>query len=189
MEHFWRSVPGFFTFPDFYAWLAEEVPSDCFIAEVGAYKGQSAACLGVELLNRKKDAQVHLIDRYADPDGTKEHLAARLQSLPLNLRVAIQGDSVDVARPYGDHSLDAVFIDADHTYEAVKADIEAWLPKVKHGGILAGHDFCEFAPMNFGVVRAVQERFKRFEVWPGITDGGDAQMQGRHWPVWCVWVP
>ncbi len=36
--------------------------------------------------------------------------------------------------------LDFVYIDGDHRYEAVKADIQAWLPHVRAGGIIAGHD-------------------------------------------------
>jgi hypothetical protein len=34
-----------------------------------------------------------------------------------------------------------VYIDANHLYEAVTVDIKTWLPKVKIGGILGGHDF------------------------------------------------
>jgi len=52
---------------------------------------------------------------------------------------------------------DIVFIDADHSYEGVKSDIHLWLPKVKSGGILAGHDFnVEMFP---GTVQAVCEAF------------------------------
>lgn len=39
-----------------------------------------------------------------------------------------------------DESLDFVFIDADHTYDAAMADIKAWTPKVRDGGMIAGHD-------------------------------------------------
>ena len=52
------------------------------------------------------------------------------------------------------HSLDLVFIDGDHSYDAVVDDIEAWEPKVRPGGVLGGHDFA----VNFeGVIRAVTE--------------------------------
>ena len=60
------------------------------------------------------------------------------------------------AATYPDQSLDFVFLDADHDYESVKADIAAWLPKVKPGGILAGHDYMCGWP---GVDRAVAEAF------------------------------
>ncbi len=37
--------------------------------------------------------------------------------------------------------LDLVFIDGDHSYECVRQDIDSWMPKVRPGGILAGHDY------------------------------------------------
>jgi hypothetical protein len=60
-----------------------------------------------------------------------------------------------------DGSVDLVFIDADHSYEGVKADIEAWLPKVKVGGWIGGHDYK--SPRFPGVERAVHERFDQVE--------------------------
>lgn len=50
---------------------------------------------------------------------------------------------------------DLVFLDADHRYEAVAADIAAWTPLVRPGGILCGHDFSRDGWP--GVVRAVEE--------------------------------
>ena len=38
-------------------------------------------------------------------------------------------------------SVHGIFIDGDHSYEAVRADLAAWEPKLVPGGILAGHDF------------------------------------------------
>lgn len=58
---------------------------------------------------------------------------------------------------------DLVYLDAGHSYEEVKADIEAWLPLLRDGGILCGHDFdnvdSEDSIMFPGVRKAVEEAF------------------------------
>jgi hypothetical protein len=48
--------------------------------------------------------------------------------------------SLEAVNLIEDRSLDICFIDADHRYRAVKADILAYIPKIKNGGILSGHD-------------------------------------------------
>lgn len=57
-------------------------------------------------------------------------------------------------RLFKDRSIDFLFIDADHTYEGVREDIMLWLPKVKDGGVISGHDY-DWT----GVERAVNEQF------------------------------
>lgn len=66
--------------------------------------------------------------------------------------------SLEAARQFDEGSLDFVFIDGDHSYEGCKADIEAWSPKVRKGGLIAGHDFNETDYP--GVCRAVREVFR-----------------------------
>ena len=68
---------------------------------------------------------------------------------------------------HGDASLDFVFIDAEHTYDAVKQDIAAWEPKIKPGGWVMGHDYCDKFP---GVRQAVQERYGGREIALGPDD-------------------
>tara|TARA_R100001530_G_C4268081_1_gene142344 strand:- start:16 stop:606 length:591 start_codon:yes stop_codon:yes gene_type:complete len=58
----------------------------------------------------------------------------------------------EAAQLYEDGYFDLIFIDADHSYEGVKKDIETWYSKVKKGGVVAGHDF-SWA----GVQRAIAE--------------------------------
>jgi hypothetical protein len=68
--------------------------------------------------------------------------------------------SLKGANFFPDQSLDSVFIDAAHDYENVKADILAWLPKVKKGGLIGGHDYgCGWG----GVDLAVQQTMGKVE--------------------------
>lgn len=69
-----------------------------------------------------------------------------------------RGDSAESASLFPDGHFNLVFIDADHSYEGTKRDITAWLPKVKLGGFIGGHDFGNYA-FDFGVDRAVLETF------------------------------
>ena len=80
--------------------------------------------------------------------------------------------SVDAAKLYDDGSLDLVFIDAGHTFEDVVADIEAWLPKVRPYGFIAGHDYS----WDDEVKRAVHSKFPTISMetegcWVKINDG------------------
>ena len=68
--------------------------------------------------------------------------------------VPIWRESIGASTQFDDASIDAIYIDGDHRYEAVKNDIKAWLPKVKPGGIVAGHDYGWD-----GVKKAVDEIF------------------------------
>lgn len=69
----------------------------------------------------------------------------------------IRADSREAAKLIPDGSLDFVFIDADHSYDGCKLDIEAWFPKVKHGGLFSGHDYENAKYPKFGVTQAVNE--------------------------------
>lgn len=77
----------------------------------------------------------------------------------------IKLSTVEAASYFPNHSFDFVFVDADHTYLGVKADIEAWMPKVKKGGVLCGHDANN--PPFPGVARALNE------LCPGWTEHPD----------------
>lgn len=71
----------------------------------------------------------------------------------------IERSSAEAARLINDRSMDFVFLDADHSYAGVKADLAAWVPKVRPGGWICGHDYRNAMPeFDFsGVDRAVNE--------------------------------
>jgi len=76
------------------------------------------------------------------------------------------------ARCFPDESLDFIYIDADHTYEAVVNDIKVWYPKLKVGGLFGGHDYWKsrYFGRNFGVIQAVNEFAQEYDKSLHLTD-------------------
>jgi hypothetical protein len=157
-----------FTYPGIYRRMAENCRPNGILVELGAWKGRSSAFLIVEAKNKSPDIQVHIVDTWL---GSGEHTLGMTDGLyekflenlsPLKGQYQAHRMTTDEAASlFQDGSLDGVFIDADHTYEAVKMDIQNWMPKVRSGGILAGHDYIETWP---GVIEAVNESLKDFSV-------------------------
>jgi hypothetical protein len=161
MEHFYYSTEGedWFTYPNLYAQIVQTAPQKAHFVEVGVWKGRSAAFLAVEIINSGKIITLDLVDTW---DGSIEHQPLQedvFEVFKKNINPVLpyvnikRMDSLAAALTYSDESLDFVFIDAAHDYDSVKSDILAWLPKVKPGGFLAGHDY----PTWDGVTRAVNE--------------------------------
>jgi hypothetical protein len=98
--------------------------------------------------------------------------------------------SVEAAATYQDGSLDFVYIDANHRYEYVVADIAAWLPKIRSGGIISGHDYNQSRQSRkklFGVVEAVQGWTSAYNVSPWFVCKGEWSSVGDKTPSW-FWV-
>lgn len=85
--------------------------------------------------------------------------------------------SVDAAKKLPNGSLDCVYVDADHRYDAVLADLYAWAPKVKPGGLIWGDDFLDDENRKdglYGTVQAVTTFCRRGEFKPLMVVGPSA---------------
>lgn len=92
---------------------------------------------------------------YSTEDNYKAILADLYEEIRNN-QVIIRPDfSYNVVNDFKNSYFDLVYIDSCHLYNAVRADLSAFLPKLKKQGIMAGHDYFEYD--NFGVVQAVDE--------------------------------
>ena len=69
--------------------------------------------------------------------------------------VKIKASAEKALELFADAFFDIVYIDSIHTYETVARQITDWQPKLRDGGVLAGHDFSPSWP---GVMRAVREK-------------------------------
>lgn len=99
--------------------------------------------------------------------------------------IVIKNNSVDAAKEFDDGFLDFVYIDAGHDYDNVKADIEAWTPKVRPGGIVSGDDYYEFPSGKGGVIPAVNEYVAKHGYKLNLTDwNNDDPERDERQPNW-----
>lgn len=137
--------------------------------EVGvAFGGHSEAMLTAlpELELIGVDAYRHRPD-YDDPMNLPQPQFDSLCKLTTDRLAAfgprfslLREDSTDAAALIADGSLDFVYLDADHSEAGLLRDLAAWFPKVRDGGLIAGHDLDH--PDFPGVRRAAQRFFRRF---------------------------
>ena len=174
MEHFYYRIgEDWMDFQDLYSRMVNTFPDGSHFVEVGCWKGRSASFMGVEIKNSGRRIDFDCIDtwkgsiEHTDPNspyyeiGLIDNEDFVYQEFIKNVKPVIDVinpirlPSTDASNLYRNRSLDFVFIDASHEYSDVKRDILSWLPKVKIGGFLAGHDYTIFD----GVRKAVDEFF------------------------------
>lgn len=180
VEHYYEKIEGWMRYEDTYREAVRTTPDGGTIVEVGSFLGRSAAFMAVEIANSGKDLRFVCVDPFngnlgvldgqklIDKRCTVENFRRNVNSGGAgHLIETLVGFSVDVAANFPDASIDFVFIDAAHDYPNVRADLCAWLPKVKHGGIIAGHDYGDGWPM---VRVAVQEVLS----WRNVEERADS---------------
>lgn len=118
-------------------------------AEIGVCRGETSFTL-LEQCNIKK---IYLVDSWAAYDDWIGHISQETVDKFKNITIEnlsqfdskkyeiIVSNSVDAAPKIKNNTLDFVFIDADHSYDAVYNDIVSFYDKVKVNGIISGHDF------------------------------------------------
>lgn len=134
--------------------------------EVGVFKGEFSELL----LNYSGLSKLYSVDPWIHQDGSvyseddsnlnNEEFGSIYDQVVEKLKkygersVVLRKFSVDAARQFSDGSLDFVYIDANHSYEACREDMETWWPKLKRGGVFSGHDYRDD---RFGVKKAADE--------------------------------
>ena len=153
-------------------WLATEATKHNTICEIGCWLGRSTRAL---LDNTQ--GTVYAVDTWKGTAGDAIHakiLSGKhkdwlLKSFITNMGpdprrlVIYQSDSLSAAKYFKVEGMkfDMIFLDATHTYEVVKADIEAWMPNMDDGGLLCGHDYHDDWP---GVIQAIAEMLPKAKV-------------------------
>jgi hypothetical protein len=130
--------------------MLDLMPKQATCAEVGIFHGDFSQ----QILMRTQPAEFHLIDiKQAFVEAAKKRFA----DSPCRFHC---GESSLILQSLPNAYFDWIYIDADHSYEAVRRDLEAARTKLKSTGLIALNDYIFFAPscfQKFGVVEAVNE--------------------------------
>ena len=121
-------------------------------AEIGVKEGNNA----FSILNNLQFKQLVLVDNWEGSFNkfypTVINRFGKREDVTL-----LRKTSVEASKEFPEKYFDFVYIDACHTYECVKEDIESWLPKVKTDGIFGGHDYGHHIHRCIGLEKAVNE--------------------------------
>ena len=133
--------------------------------EIGSYAGESAKMF----LKSGAFDRLYCIDPW-EPDYDTADVTCddglvmaesvfdkRVGDSPIVMKLKMK--SSDAVNMFEDEAIDFIYIDGNHQYEFVKKDLEDYVPKIKAGGIISGHDYG--GPTTPGVTKAVNEFFKK----------------------------
>ena len=161
-----KDVPGWFDFENIYDFAIDNSKNGDTLVEVGSFLGKSACYMMEKIGSSGKELRFYCVDLFtittdegdgampwgenaktwqAANGGVDALYLAFLKNIsnntPSNLTGHFREDSSGSAAHFEDNSVHFCFIDASHLYGNVKKDLNAWYPKIKPGGFLAGHDF------------------------------------------------
>lgn len=169
LEHIHENIFGWFDYDDLYKEQVRNATDGNKFVEIGSLFGKSASFMGVEIKNSNKKITLDCVD-YWDERGVPELNIVNntefgfdkcgynyvnhgkdiiFEVFNKNIESAGIKDIVTTRRMssqeayklYENDSLDFIFIDGDHSYQGVYNDIKNWLPKLKRGKTIAGHDY------------------------------------------------
>jgi cephalosporin hydroxylase len=166
----WRDLEGWFNFEAEYDRAVKQARPGDTLVEVGIFMGRSLAYLSRRAIDSGNELTIVGVDSFGQVDNHRQRFIAETERHAREEIDACQImpiPSIEAAKRFPDRSLAFVWLDADHTYEGVCADIRAWRPKLRIGGVLAGHDYADHQP---GVIKAVDELIENFAVCGVGTD-------------------
>jgi predicted O-methyltransferase YrrM len=175
MEHFYQTIDGWFSYDYIYKHVVSTAQDGELFVEVGSFKGRSSAFMAVEIANSGKKIQFDCVDTWA---GSVEHQAGAecevkevvegtlYDTFLNNMKLAeglyrpLRMTSLEAAAQYEDNSIDFLMLDGSHETEDVIADIKAFLPKMKDGGVMTGDDVWE----GTGPLIAAKQELTKYNV-------------------------
>ena len=141
--------------------MAVEHFDNAVFVELGVFFGYSTVFLAKEIQRQKKDIVIHAVDMWTNKtwdargENVYECFLQNIKDEKVDYLInVIKHTTHDASMQFNGRSVDFVYIDAGHDEGDIKQDINDWLPKLKHGGWIAGHDY------QYAVARVVDKYFQ-----------------------------
>jgi len=187
----WNDISGWFTETDarFAARLCRRVRPGV-VVEIGVFRGRATAIMAP--LCRSAGCEYHVVDNFRggadskDPATVAQRSGRVLTDFRRNMKSLSLWDYITVHKSdsraataiFANESVEMCFIDADHTFEGVTGDMKAWWPKIKPGGVMAGHDYTS---------RVVRRAVNEFAASVGLPVENDvARRPSRRHTCWAI---
>ena len=179
MEHYYNNIgENWFSYQNLYKNAVAQYDNTKFV-EIGSWKGRSVSFLGVEIKNQNKNIEVFCVDTWAGsidhtdfdtiiPSDIYDAFIKNIEPIE-DIITPMKMTSLEGSSQFPDYTFDMIFIDASHLYENVLDDMNAWFPKLRKGGLFAGHDYGTWD----GVTKAVDKWVKDHDIKNLNTDGAE----------------
>lgn len=157
--------------------------------EVGVERGKYAECL----LTNIPGLTLYGVDPWTTYDGYVDYvdqglvnafykeMLGRTKRFP-NFKI-VREFSVEAATKFKDESIDFVYIDGNHDLLNVLMDLTAWIPKIRKGGVISGHDYVPQWKSQLDTIHvqaAVQAWTGSYHVFPWFAFPGGSTRLHRH---------
>lgn len=167
-----NEIPGWFSYIDLYNEMVDKAKNGDNFVEVGSWFGKSTNYLATKIKESGKNIKLTTIDTFKGTDDEELHqnivgsfngdifyefidntvLSENYGNIDI-----IKDTSHNAANQFTNGSIDYIMLDAGHSYEDVRDDINYWYNKIKPGGWISGDDYGgSFFP---GVTQAADEFF------------------------------
>jgi predicted O-methyltransferase YrrM len=151
--------------------LARKCSGTSVYVEIGSYIGASA-CFIAAGMNKYSGSKLHCIDTWRNEgmaEGKRDTFAEFKKNTAKykDLIIPHRGESQDLAGRFNAR-VDFLFIDGDHSYEGVRADVDSWFPKLKPGALVLFHDVGWAKGVQQVVAETVKPRAKSEDCLPNL---------------------
>jgi len=172
----YTDIDGWFSWESICDEFVEKSSDGSVIVELGAWLGKSTAYQACKIKDSNKKIKFYTVDTFKGDPGAAchapiiaQHGGSIFNAFLSNMEscgckefvTPLEQDSESASKLFSDNSVDFIFVDAGHEYSSVTIDLQSWYPKLKPGGIIAGHD-ATYPPINQALRDFFAEKFKKF---------------------------